>query len=149
MALTPFGGGIGAVASLAEAIFKWVTDPNGYETLSTDLKLDRLREATNKAMDAKDWTALDYLIAEYRRISSTFVAGVLTTLLAVGLVVGGCARVKLTEPPSVVDTTQCEAAVRTDCVSVSAQFVRERRNDEELIIRLKQALKGCREKNGH
>ena len=59
--------------------------------------------------------------------------------------IGGC-QTKLSNPLPGLDTSQCDPTIRKDCWSVSAQFVTERFYYEEQTIRLKDALKTCREK---
>lgn len=61
------------------------------------------------------------------------------------LSITGCQH-KLSEPIIGLETTNCDPTVRTDCWSVSEQFVRERFASEEMIVRTKDALKQCREK---
>ena len=54
--LDPFGA-IEAVATLAESVFKWVTEPEGYRELSLTKKLEALHAAAIKALTAKDFAA--------------------------------------------------------------------------------------------
>lgn len=63
--------GIGPMASLALAVFKWVTEPEGYQEWSITRKLEALHAASLKALEAKDFAALDTLLAEYRRLRDT------------------------------------------------------------------------------
>jgi hypothetical protein len=64
---------IGPVAILLNTIFKYVTEPDGYHEWSTNKKLGRLHEASQKALAAKDFAALDTLLREYRRLSDSIV----------------------------------------------------------------------------
>jgi hypothetical protein len=64
---------VGEVAGLAKVIFQWVTDPDGYHEWSTDKKLEKLHEASLKAIQAKDTAALDLLTAEYTRLRNKIV----------------------------------------------------------------------------
>jgi hypothetical protein len=52
----------------------------------------------------------------------------------------------LFERAATIDTTGCDPFKREDCWSVSEQFVYERFNLEDQNIRLREALKTCREK---
>lgn len=63
-------GDVGAVASLVETVFKWVTEPEGYHELSLGRKLEKLHGASLRALAEKDWMAVDALLAEYRRLSA-------------------------------------------------------------------------------
>jgi hypothetical protein len=42
------------------------------------------------------------------------------------------------------DTSRCDPAVRTDCISVSSGFVDRRLELEDKVIRLQLDLKSCR-----
>jgi hypothetical protein len=64
---------IGPLAILANTIFKWVTEPEGYHELKLERKLEKLHEAALKALNARDFAALDALTAEYRRLRDTIV----------------------------------------------------------------------------
>jgi hypothetical protein len=64
---------IGPLAVLANTIFKYVTEPDGYHEWSVNKKLGRLHEASQKALAAKDFAALDLLLREYRRLSDSIV----------------------------------------------------------------------------
>lgn len=66
-------GDVGAVATLAQAIFSWVTEPEGYHDLSFNRKLRALHDASQKALANKDFASLDLLLREYRRLSDTYV----------------------------------------------------------------------------
>lgn len=50
------------------------------------------------------------------------------------------------ERAATIDTTACDPFKRVDCWSVSEQFVYERFTLEDQNIRLREALKTCREK---
>jgi hypothetical protein len=63
----------GEFAGLAKAIFQWVTEPEGYHEWSTDKKLEKLHEASLKAIQARDTAALDLLTAEYARLRNKIV----------------------------------------------------------------------------
>jgi hypothetical protein len=64
---------LGPLASLAEVIFRYVTEPNGYHEWSTNKKLGRLHESSLKALNARDFAALDALLAEYKRLRDEIV----------------------------------------------------------------------------
>lgn len=64
---------IGPLATLANTIFKWVTEPEGYHELSLNRKLEKLHEASIKALNARDFVAVDALLAEHRRMRDEIV----------------------------------------------------------------------------
>jgi hypothetical protein len=64
---------IGPVATLLNTIFKWVTEPEGYHELSLNRKLEKLKDATLKAIRDRDYAACDVLIAEYGRLQSSII----------------------------------------------------------------------------
>lgn len=66
-------GDVGAVAELATAIFKWVTDADGYHDWSLEKKLGKLHAASLKALVDRDFAACDALIREYRRLSESII----------------------------------------------------------------------------
>ena len=67
-------GDVGAVATLADDIFKWaLVDPRGYATLSFNDKLETLHVAARKALDAKEYGVVDRVLAELERMSTVFV----------------------------------------------------------------------------
>jgi hypothetical protein len=71
MGVEPLSAGLtaaGELAGLAKVIFQWVTEPGGYQDLTIEKKLEKLHEAQQKALMAKDYAALDALIGEYRRM---------------------------------------------------------------------------------
>ena len=63
-------GDVGAVATLLDDLFKFATEPGGFQGMSLDSKLKVLKDAANKAIDACDFQAVDRLNAEYQRLSS-------------------------------------------------------------------------------
>jgi hypothetical protein len=63
----------GEFAGLAKVIFQWVTEPDGYHEWSTDKKLEKLHEASLKALQTRDLPALDVLLAEYKRLRDKIV----------------------------------------------------------------------------
>jgi hypothetical protein len=64
---------VGEVAGLAKVIFQWVTEPEGYHEWSTEKKLEKLHEATLKAIQARDTAACDALAAEYARMRNKII----------------------------------------------------------------------------
>jgi hypothetical protein len=65
-------GDIGAVATFLDDLFRYFAmDPNGYARLSVERQLEALRNASNQALDDRDWAAYDRCIAEYRRLQAT------------------------------------------------------------------------------
>ena len=64
---------VGPLAILANTIFQWVTEPEGYHELKIDRKLEKLHDACIKALNARDFAALDALSAEYRRLRETII----------------------------------------------------------------------------
>lgn len=61
-------GDIGEVADLFSSIFKYVTDPAGYSKSSIQSKCEQLHDAAIKAINSKDYDALDFILAEFRRL---------------------------------------------------------------------------------
>ena len=59
------------------------------------------------------------------------------------LSIAGC-RSPLPETLPGFDTSRCDPAVRTDCISVSGGFVDRRLELEDKVIRLQLDLKSCR-----
>lgn len=70
----------------------------------------------------------------------------MTALLSIGsmLSIGGC-KSSLPETLPSFDTSRCDPALRTDCVSVSQGFVDRREEIEEALIRRQLDLKACRQ----
>jgi hypothetical protein len=64
---------IGPLAVLANTIFKYVTEPDGFHELKLSRKLEKLHEASLKALQARDFAALDALLAEYKRLRDEIV----------------------------------------------------------------------------
>lgn len=60
---------IGAGLTLANDILKYfVMDPDGWDRLSVERKLDALHDIGKRAMVEKDWAAVDRVNAEYARL---------------------------------------------------------------------------------
>lgn len=66
-------GSVGSVAELIKAIFDYATEPEGYHADSLERKLAKLTEAAHRALDAKDWPAVDAVLAELKRMQSEIV----------------------------------------------------------------------------
>ena len=63
---------IGAGLTLADDVLKYLlVDPNGFDRLSVERKLDALHELGKAAMAKKDWAAVDRATAEYGRLQRT------------------------------------------------------------------------------
>ncbi len=63
---------IGAGLTLADDVLKYfVMDPNGWDRLTVERKLDALHEIGKRAMVEKDWAAVDRCNAEYARLQRT------------------------------------------------------------------------------
>lgn len=61
--------------------------------------------------------------------------------------IAGCRNLSSEILPS-LDTTNCDPALSAQCWSVSTEFVHQRLKIEEENVRLKDALKRCRERVG-
>ena len=62
-------GDVGLVAALLTKVFGFVVDPTGYEQMSREMQLRTLRKGLDSAIEDNDWTAVDLLLNEYRRLS--------------------------------------------------------------------------------
>jgi hypothetical protein len=63
-------GDLGAVATLLNTLAAWALSPDGYQKVSREIKLARLREGLVVALDNQAWDAADLIMAEYRKLSS-------------------------------------------------------------------------------
>lgn len=66
-------GDVGIVVTFLNDIFKYVTEPGGYEEWELDRKLDVLGSAIYAAIAEKDWEAVDRCHAELARLRQQFV----------------------------------------------------------------------------
>lgn len=62
-------GNVGAVATFLDDLLKYFAmDPDGYARASVERKLETLHEASIKAVEQKDWAAVDRCVAQYREL---------------------------------------------------------------------------------
>lgn len=59
---------LGAGLTLADDLFKWLTNPSGYKQMTLDNQLEAIHEAAEKALVARDYGAVDRLLAELNRL---------------------------------------------------------------------------------
>ena len=61
---------VGAVATLLNTLAQWFFDPNGYQELSREKKLEKIHAAMLVAVETGAWPAADLLFSELKRLST-------------------------------------------------------------------------------
>lgn len=71
--LRSYMGDVGIVVTFLNDIFKYATEPSGYEEWALEKKLDILGSTMYGAIAEKDWDAVDRCHAELSRLRQQFV----------------------------------------------------------------------------
>lgn len=60
---------VGLIAALLTKVFGWAVDPDGYEQMKLEHKLEVLNAGYRIAMDQRDFAAADRIFQQYRELS--------------------------------------------------------------------------------